>query len=224
MVDVVLAVIAIIVIVIGVLGALILYARCYVRVPPNKVLVVFGRQQPGVKFSYGFVLHGGRFIMPIFEDHGFMPLETFTDHLELNDIVTNDRNHLRISVLADYNLCKDNEGLQAAAQNFFGKGNETLKAAVEVKISVATVDVIAENELAQVVPHRAQIAKEIRAKAAETLLPMGLALTSISIKDLQEHGVVVSDIHTMKGHLKDLRSELAELEGKLSAIEKEKKN
>ena len=223
MVDVVFAVIAIIIIVIGVLGALILYARCYVRVPPNKVLVVFGRQQPSAKFSYGFILHGGRFIMPIFEDHGFMPLETFTNHIELNDVVTKDRNHLRISVPADYDLCKDNEGLQAAAQNFFGKGNEALKAAAEVKISVAAMDVVGEHDLEQVVPHRAQMAKLILARAAEALLPMGLALRSVSIKGLQEHGVVVSDISIMKGHLKDLRFELAELEGKLSAIDKEQK-
>ena len=223
MVDFIFAVIAIIVIMIGILGGLVLYARCYVRVPPNKVLVIFGRQQPGVNFSYNFVLRGGRFIVPIFEDHGFMLLETFTDHLELNDVVTKDRNHLRISLLADYSLRNDNEGLRAAAQNFFGKGSEALNAAVEAKVSVAAVDVVAEHELEQVVPHRAQIAKEILARAAEALLPQGLNLRAVSIKGLQEHGVIVSDVHIMKGHLKDLRFELAKLEGKLAAIDKEQK-
>lgn len=85
------------------------------------------------------------------------------------------------------------------------------------------MDVVGEHELEHIVPHRAQIAKEAAARAAEALHPMGLDLKSVSIKGVQEHGVVVSDIHIMKGHLKDLRFELAELEGKLAAIDKEKK-
>jgi flotillin len=223
MVDVILAVIAIIVIVIGIFAALALWAKRYIRVPPNKVLVIFGRQTQGPELSYSFVLKGGRFIVPIFEDYGFMPLETFMDKLELNDVLTKDHNHLRLSLLFDYKIRSDGEGLQAAAQNFYGKGNEVLKEAVEAKVSVAVMDVVGGHALENVISNRAQIAKDATAKAAEALLPMGLDLKSVSIKGIQEHGVVVSDVNIMKGHLKDLRSELAELEGKLAAIENEKK-
>ena len=223
MVEVVIAVVAIIVIMVVMLASLALYAKYYIRVPPNKVLVVYGRQMQDPDNGYTFVLHGGRFIVPIFEDYGTMPLETFMDNLELNDVVTKDHNHLRLSLLFDYRIRTDAEGLLEAAQNFYGKGNEALKGAVEAKVSVALMDVVGEHELENIVPHRAQIAKEAKARASEALHALGLELKSVSIKGVQEHGVVVSDIHTMKGHLKDLRFELAELEGKLAAIEKEKK-
>jgi flotillin len=223
MVDVILVTIAVLIIVIGTGGGLLLYSRCYVRVPPNKVLVVYGRRQPGKAISYDFYTNGGRFVMPIFEDHGFMPLETFMDKLELNDVITKDHNHLRLSLLFDYKIRSDGEGLQVAAQNFFGKSNDTLKEAVEAKVSVAIMDVLGGHELENIVSHRAQISKDATARAAEALHPLGLDLKSVSIKGIQEHGVVVSDVPIMKGHLKDLRFELAELEGKLAAIDKEQK-
>jgi flotillin len=223
MVDVLLAVIAIIIIVVYVLAALALWAKRYIRVPPNKVLVIFGRQMQVPDTSYKFVLHGGRFVVPIFEDYGFMPLETFMDKLELNDVVTKDHNHLRLSLLFDYKIRSDMEGLQTAAQNFYGKSNDALKEAVEAKVSVAIMDVIGGHALENIVSHRAEIAKDTTARAVEALHPLGLDLKSVSIKGIQEHGVVVSDVNTMKGHLKDLRFELAELEGKLAAIDKEKK-
>jgi|GEM_PF-6465967 len=223
MVDVIWVVIAIVIIVVYIIGALALWARRYVRVPPNMVLVVFGRQTQGPDLAYRFVTHGGRFIIPIFEDYGVMPLSTFMDKLELNDVLTKDHNHLRLSLMFDYKIRSDGEGLQLAAQNFYGKGNEALKEAVEAKVSVAIMDAIGEHELGNIVPNRAKISKEATAKAAEALRSLGLDLTSVSIKGIQEHGVVVSDIHIMQGHLKDLRSELAELEGKLAVIEKEKK-
>jgi len=223
MVDVIIAVIAIIVIVIYIIAALALYARRYIRVPPNKVLVIFGRQMQVPDVSYRFVLHGGRFVMPIFEDYGFMPLETFMDKLELKDVLTKDHNHLQLALIFDYKIRSDSDGLTVAAQNFYGKSNDALKEAVEAKVSVAIMDVIGGYELENIVSHRAQISKDATARAAEALLPMGLDLKSVSIKGIQEHGVVVSDVPTMKGHLKDLRFELAELEGKLAAIDKEQK-
>lgn len=107
MADVILLTITLVFLVIVILGALILYAKCYVRVPPNKVLVIFGRQLQDPNTAYSFVLHGGHFIVPIFEDFGFMPLETFMDNLELNDVVTKDHNHLRLSLLFDYRIRSD---------------------------------------------------------------------------------------------------------------------
>jgi len=223
MVDAILMVLTIIVLVIVILASLAIYAKCYVRVPPNKVLVIFGRQMQDPNKGYTFVLHGGQFVVPIFEDYGFMPLETFMDNFELNDVVTKDHNHLRLSLLFDYRIRSDAEGLLEAAQNFYGKGNDALKEAVEAKVSIAMMDVVGEHELENIVPHRAQIAKAARTRAAEALHALGLELKSVSLKGVQEHGVVVSDINTMKGHLKDLRFELAELEGKLTAIDKQKK-
>jgi flotillin len=225
MVDIVQVVIAIVVIVVGVVGGLALYARCYIRIPPNKAMVVFGlRRMDGSK--YQILLHGGKFITPIYEDYGFLPLEVFTLHLELKDMWTKDRVRVEAKAVVHYALRQDEEGLEAAAQNFFKKDDAVIKTAVEAKVTEAGLEVMREHDGEYISAERTRVSEEWKARANKELKQLGLVLKTVvlqndiklRVREASDQG----DIHSMKSHLTDLRSELATLEARLSTLDKPK--
>jgi len=199
--------------------ALVIYLRSIVQIPPDKALVVYGKGDKAVK--YKFYLKGHKFVAPMTESYGFLPLKTFTMPLEYQDLWTKDQNRLTVAIEVEFKLRTDQAGLEAAAQNFFMKDASVIKSAFEAKVAQAAAATIKEHELREYKkPDLDALSKEWSKHADEGLWPLGLAISAIVVKDLKEVGVVVSDIPSMKDHLTDLKSELAQLEGKLAAIDK----
>jgi len=225
MTDIVTVVVAVVVIVVGVLGGLLMYAKNYVRIPPNKAMVVFGRKMPGDR-KYTILLHGGKFIVPIYEDYGFLPLEVFTDTLELKDLWTKDKVRVEAKLVIQYALLTEGRGLEDAAQNFFKKDDEVIKRAVEAKVTAAGLDIMREHDGDHINAERTKVSEEWKAKANKELKALGLEVRTIvlhhDMKIRRGATPAEGDLPAMKAHLKDLRTELADLEGKLSAIEEDK--
>jgi hypothetical protein len=121
-----------------------------------------------------------------------------------------------------FQLRTDQDGLEKAARNFFKEDDEVIRKAFEAKVTEAAIATIKAHDLKDLGPSYDAISKEWTKLADDQLFPLGLVTHTIHVRDIQSKGVVVTDVPTMKAHLNDMKSELAQLEEKLSTLEKNK--
>jgi uncharacterized membrane protein YqiK len=205
-----------------IVSILTIYYQSLVTIPPEKALVIYGKEEPKKALKYKFFLKGRKYVSRFTQSYGFLPLKVFTQGLVLKDLWTKDQNRVVLYTTLKFQLRTDQDGLERAARNFFKEDDDVIKKAFEAKVTEAAIATIKVHDLKDLEPGYDAISKEWTKLADDGLFPLGLVTHTIHIRDIQSKGVVVTDLPTMKSHLKDLKSELAQLEDKLSTIEKAK--
>jgi flotillin len=182
---------AILVFLAGIFGPVVLYARRYKKVPPDKAMVVYGRRQVGKK-GYQVISGGAKFIWPIVESYEFLPLDVRTLDVNVNDIVTDVARSgakVNIKTVAQVKVSSDRATMDTAAEHLLHKSDseineiamKTLEGHVRGVCATLTVELINSD--------RDAISSQIQTMAAADLKNMGIEIRSFVIRDLEdEHG------------------------------------
>ena len=188
MVGIVEAIIAVVVIVVGILGGLAFYARRYVRVPPNMAMVVFGRRSAG-EVGYSIVRGGGKFIVPIFEDYAFLPLNIRTLEIVVTDIVTDVMKSgakVNIKAVAQVNIASDEPSLETAAQLLLHKTDDEINMIATKTLEGHVRGICATMTIEAINSDRDELARSIQSLADKDLKSMGMAIVSFVIKEVED--------------------------------------
>ena len=86
-------------------------ASRYVKVPPNKAMVVFGHRFQGGE-GIMILTGGGRFIMPIIESWEWLDLSILTLNLKVDEIVTRDLKLVNLECVAQVQIDPSEDGLR----------------------------------------------------------------------------------------------------------------
>src|SRR5881628_2567527 len=125
MVDTLQIVAVFLVLVTVVVAVLVLFARRYRKVPPDKAMLVYGRKQPGKGGrGYQVITGGAKFIRPITEAYEFIPLDVRTLDVVVNEIVTDVREsgaRVNIRAVAQVKVSSDEATLDTAAEHLLHK-------------------------------------------------------------------------------------------------------
>lgn len=116
-------IVAILVLLVGVFAPVLLYARRYKKVPPDKAMVVYGRRQAGKK-GYQVITGGAKFIWPIVESYEFLPLGIRTLDVNVDEIVTDilrSGAKVNIEAVAQVKVSSDPATLDTAAEHLLHK-------------------------------------------------------------------------------------------------------
>ena len=105
---------------------LIIYAKRYKKVPPDKAMVIYGRKTKTKKGTRGYevVSGGGRFIMPVFQGFMYMPLDVRTLEIAVKDIVTDvvtSGAKINTKAVAQVKIGSDRASLNTAAEQLLHK-------------------------------------------------------------------------------------------------------
>jgi flotillin len=187
MVDIIQVVVAVVVIVVGVIGGLALYARRYVRVPPNMAMVVFGRKRGDV--GYNIVRGGGQFIIPIFEDYAYLPLNIRTLEIVVTDIVTDVMKSgakVNIKAVAQVKVASDEASLETAAEVLLHKTDEEINQIAMKTLEGHVRGICATMTIEAINSDRDELARSIQSLADKDLKNMGMGILSFVIKEVED--------------------------------------
>ena len=171
-----------------------LYARRYVKVGPNEVLVISGRRRKvreadGTMSTVGFRITkgGGAFIWPIVEKYDILSLELMTIDVKTPEVYTITGVPIIVDGVAQIKVKGDDVSISTAAEQFLSMNIEqimniakqTLEGHLRAIVGTLTVEEIYKN--------RDAFAQRVQEVAAADLANMGLSIVSFTLRDIQDN-------------------------------------
>ena len=221
------------ILIIGIVAEMLLviaiYASRYQRVPPDKVMIIYGRAQ-GMTYSYmddgkertatrmvGYriVRGGGAFVWPIVERVGWMSLETHTIDLKVPGIKTKDGPVLAVDLLAQVKIRGDDASLRTAAEQLLEKQQAEIIEMARKIIEARTRTTLSWMTREQIDADRKATEAKLAEAISEEFQRVGLQLNVLALKEInfeKDADIKVSDESIKPGDLfkvvKNSRGEL----------------
>lgn len=169
------------------LFALMVFASRYIRVPPNKAMVVFGHGR-GDGTAVAIYTSGGRFIMPIIESWSWLDLSITTLGLSIMEIVTKNKVPIDLELTAEAQIDPSEESLRTAAVMLLNKTHDEIEYVINKTIEGHVRGVCAALEVEDLRINRVSVVETIHSHALDDLKNMGLNIVSLVIRDMRVSG------------------------------------
>jgi flotillin len=181
----------------GIVGAFAMFARRYQKVPPDKVLVVYGRRstikvrdasgamQPR-EVGYRFVQGGGTFILPVLEKFAWLNLSTHTVEPIVEDVVTQQGVPLTVEGVAQIKIKSDTVSVATAAEQLLGKDDKEITTIAQKTLEGHIRGVCATLTVEAINADRAALSAKIQEEAVPDFERLGLEITTFTIKDIKD--------------------------------------
>ncbi|MFY9716802.1 MAG: hypothetical protein WAK40_02560 [Thermoplasmata archaeon] len=182
-------------------GALAVWAvleRLYVPIPPNRALVLFGRRSrpaPGeggganaVAREPRILIGGGTYLPPWNKATAYLslaPIEVETTVRALHAFEGGAAEGWEVALQIQVKIPAEPRALRAAAENLLGLGDDELRGYVRHTVEGTVPTVLARLRRADGEPDWDRLGSEIQAAVAPELVPAGLIVRSVSVKELR---------------------------------------
>lgn len=161
-----------------------IWASRYVRVGPNRVLIVSGRQHQladGTRRGFRIVRSGGTFVFPVIEKAEALSLEVLS--IEMPKLrVSAAGAPVEVDCLAQVKIKGDEASILAAAEHFLSKNEDGMKNIVRPVLEQHVRAVLGSTSEQELDGDPAGRAARVEAAAAKDLVKMGLGVVSLSIQ------------------------------------------
>lgn len=171
----------------------IVWARRYVKVGPNTVLVISGRKRiitdpDGKKRSVGFrvVKGGGAFVLPVLERSDLLSLELITLDVTTPEVYTKFGVPIIVDGVAQIKVKGDDVSIATASEQFLSKSQEEI-----TRIAIQTVEghlraILGTLTVEEAYSNRDVFAQKVQEVASSDLANMGLTVVSFTIRDIRD--------------------------------------
>lgn len=165
-------------------------ASWYIRVPPNKVAVIYGRGQgkrpDGSRRGSRMLLGGGGIKLPVVEQVSYLELNVMTIPLKIGRAYTKEGVPVSVDAIANVKIESDDLSLRAAAERFMGRSLQevqnvifqTLEGHLRAILGTLTVEDINAN--------RQAFANRMMEEAAIDLKKMGVGIDVLTIQQISD--------------------------------------
>lgn len=170
------------------------FAKRYVKVGPNEVLVISGikhrqRGPDGRVSTVGYRIRkgGGAFVIPIFEKAEILSLEIMTLEIKTPEVYTVTGVPVLVDGVAQIKVKGDDVSIATAAEQFLSKSQsqimqiamETVQGHLRAILGTMTVEDIYKN--------REAFAQRVQEVAAGDMANMGLTIVSFTLRDIRDN-------------------------------------
>ena len=171
-----------------------LYARRYVKVGPNEVLVISGRRRrvretDGSVGTVGFRITkgGGAFIWPIVEKYDILSLELMTIDVKTPEVYTITGVPIIVDGVAQIKVKGDDVSITTAAEQFLSMSQEQI-----MNIATQTLEghlraIVGTLSVEDIYKNRDAFAQRVQEVAAADLANMGLTIVSFTLRDIRDN-------------------------------------
>jgi flotillin len=162
-----------------------IWASRYVRVGPNRVLIVSGRQHllpDGTRRGFRIVRSGGTFVFPVIEKAEALSLEVLTIEMPKGRVRTAQGAPVEVDCLAQVKIKGDEASILAAAEHFLSKSEGEVKNIVRLVLEKHVRPVLGSMSVQEMDGDPGGCAARVEAAAAEDLGKMGLGVVSLSFQ------------------------------------------
>lgn len=170
--------------VIGLLMLVAILAKNYIKVPPNRVAVFYGRKH-GDK-GYIVITGGAKFKIPIVEDVQFMDMAVFQQKLSLEQIPNKDGVKVNVNAVATCKIKSDPASLGAAVERFLGKRPEEIHIIVQENLEGQLRSVVGTMSVEELIKDREKLNNTVKSEAASELDKIGVQIDVLNIQNITD--------------------------------------
>lgn len=181
---------------VGVLVVLVLIGRVtrlYHRVPPNQVMVVYGRgktvfdekgriDRSGVRLVTG----GGVLVTPFIEDYGYLDLTVMTITKSGDEVYTVDGVPIRLDWVAQVQIDNEEVSLLTAARAFLGRRRDEVREVIAQTLSANFRAIVGQLTVEDVHRDRDAFVRSVSDLASDDMAAMGAVIISMGIEEITD--------------------------------------
>ena len=168
------------------LGLLWALARRYKKVPPNEVLVVYGRKSKEGR-GYRVVAGGAAFIMPVFEEYSMISLNLIQIPLKIENTPNIDGVLITVEAVGNVKISSEPELLGAAIERFLGYGLEEIERQIHDILEGQLRQIIGTLRVEEIVQKREKITEQVTQNAAIDLAKIGIRCDLILVNRISDN-------------------------------------
>ena len=165
-----------------------IWASRYVRVGPNRVLIVSGRQHQlpdGTRRGFRIVRGGGTFVVPVIEKADALSLEVISIEMPKCKVPTAKGVPVTVDCLAQVKIKGDDASILAAAQHFLSKSEGEMKNLVRPLLEKHLRAVFGGLSSQEIDRDPEGCSARVEAAASQDLGKMGLGVVSLAFRPIR---------------------------------------
>src|SRR5579872_6313457 len=170
-----------------------IWARRYMKVGPNQVLVISGRKHKvidpdGTVREVGFKIRkgGGVFVWPIFEKVDLLSLELLTIDVQTPEVYTSKGVPVRVDGVAQIKVKGDDVSISTAAEQFLSKNTDEIKNVATQTLEGHLRAILGTMTVEDIYQNRDAFASKVQEVAAGDMANMGMGIVSFTIRDIRD--------------------------------------
>jgi len=174
---------------IAVLVVVMTAVRNYIKVPPNKVAVFYGRRRrtaDGSTVGFRLVTGGAALKWPILESVSYLDLTIFPIDLDVRDVPNKDGVLVSVQAVANVKIRSDETSLSAAAERFLGRSPEDIKQIAYKNLEGHLRSIMGRLTVEEIVRDRSKFNQEVLTEAAADLAKIGLGVDVLTIQKVAD--------------------------------------
>ena len=161
----------------------------YIKVAPNEVIVVYGRNykwEDGTRKGYKMVTGGAVYVIPLLEKYQRLPLDAFQIKHSVKSVPSEQGVRVTVNAVASLKIGRTQEDLEASVTRFLGRDlNEIGNFAQEV-IEGGLRGVVATMTVEQLVKERTSFGNKVQEQITNDLSRLGFLLDNFLIQDISD--------------------------------------
>jgi flotillin len=160
-------------------------ARNYIKVPPNKVAVFYGRKRKtaeGKDIGFRLITGGAGWRFPVLESVTYLDLTIFPIDLDVRDVPNVDGVLVSVQAVANVKIRSDGQSLIAAAERFLGRSPVEIKEIAYKNLEGHLRSIVGRLTVEEIVRDRAKFNQEVLTEAASDLAKIGLSVDVLTIQ------------------------------------------
>jgi flotillin len=179
----------VLVIAIVIIGLISFIARNYVKVPPNKVAIFFGRKSKtssGAVTGFKVITGGAKFKIPILESVTWLDLNVYSISLDVRNAPNKDGVPVNLEGVANVKIMSDEASLMAAAERFLGMSQQAIQDVAYKNLEGHLRAIAGTMTVEDLVGDRSKLNQAILNEAAADLKKMGFGVDLLTITKVSD--------------------------------------
>lgn len=163
--------------------------RNYIKVPPNKVAVFYGRKHKtpqGRIIGFRLVTGGARLRLPVLESVTYLDLMVFPIDLDVKDVPNKDGVLVSVQSVANVKIRNDEQSLIAAAERFLGLKHEDIKEIAYKNLEGHLRSIVGRLTVEEIVRDRQKFNQEVLQEAGADLARIGLGVDILTVQKIDD--------------------------------------
>src|SRR5512143_365228 len=172
-----------------VLVVLMTAVRNYIKVPPNRVAVFYGRKHKthdGKLVGFRLVTGGAGWKWPVLENVTYLDLSVFPIDLDVRDVPNIDGVLVSVQAVANVKVRSDEQSLTAAAERFLGSTPTEIKQIAYKNLEGHLRSIIGRLTVEEIVRDRSKFNQEVLMEATSDLAKIGLGVDVLTIQKVSD--------------------------------------
>jgi flotillin len=169
------------VILVIVVALLVWLTRYYHRVPPNEIMVIFGRGNPR------YVTNGGAFVVPILESFKKLDLTVMTIKTIKDEVYTVSGVPIQLDWVAQVQIDSEDNAIRTAARSFLDKQREEVRQVIEETLSANFRAIVGQMTVETIHRDRDDFVQRVQDLASDDMAAMGVRILSMGIEEITDN-------------------------------------